>query len=514
MKNCIYASILGLMFVLSLSLSGCSWNNKVTGKDDTYKEYSDSRYLESLYEINTYTDIVYGKSKNYKGEEIELMLDIYSPSGNDETAKPAILFIHGGGLASGDKATDTLSKSLATDFAKMGYVCFDVNYRLRDEASYAALTDAMSDIAASLKWIQDNSETYAVDKQRIALCGYSSGADIAINLCYSNTTNLDIDRDSILGTIEIAAQNLSIGSPKSDNPPCLIIHGTKDTTIPYQNGENIYNKLNNAGVPTVLYPVEGATHNLSTRYDDIRNQITSFLYNKLTGKTIEVTTKSEIPPEYLKVQQRQQNRFIYEVRQINAVIDGNFSEWETIPSISLNQLKDAGTSIPDNEDFSGAVKIGWNKTTTGTLYIAATIVDDEIQNINPTDGKWYNDDCLEIVFDLSDNNVAEQLLKWVIGAEGEDFSVLADKSNTTVVITKTGNTRNYEIAIDLNNIDPSIRESKDTLVLEDGKTIGFSIAYNDCENGKREHQIGWTAGKSSDRTTLGNLIFITEQHTP
>lgn len=126
---------------------------------------------------------------------------------------------------------------------------------------------------------------------------------------------------------------------------------------------------------------------------------------------------------------------------------------------------------------------------------------------NPTDGKWYNDDCLEIVFDLSDNNVAEQLLKWVIGAEGKDFSVLADKSNATVAMTKTGNTRNYEIAIDLNKIDPSIRISKDTIVLEDDKTMGLSIAYNDCENKKREHQIGWTAGKSSDRTTLGNLIF-------
>lgn len=360
MKNRIYTFILGLIFVLSLSLSGCSSNSKVTGKEYNYKEYSDSRYLESLYEINTYTDIVYCKSKNYKGEDIELMLDIYSPSGNDETAKPAILFIHGGGLTSGDKATDTLSKSLATDFAKMGYVSFDVNYRLRDKASGAALTDAMSDIAAALKWIQDNSETYAVDKQRIALCGYSAGADIAINLCYSNSSDYNIDRDSILGTIDIAAQSLSIGSPKSNNPPCLIIHGTKDTTIPYHNGEKIYKKLNNAGVPTVLYPVEGAAHNLSTRYDDVRNQITTFLYNKLTGKTIEVTTKSEIQPEYLKVQQRQQNGIIYEVRQINAVIDGNFSEWETIPSITLNQLKDAGTSLPDDEDFSGAVKIGWN----------------------------------------------------------------------------------------------------------------------------------------------------------
>ena len=59
-------------------------------------------------------------------------------------------------------------------------------------------------------------------------------------------------------------------------------------------------------------------------------------------------------------------------------------------------------------------------------------------------------------------------------------------------MTQKGNTRNYEIAIDLNNIDPLIRESKETLVLEDRKIIGFSIAYNDCENRKREHQFALT----------------------
>jgi len=47
--------------------------------------------------------------------------------------------------------------------------------------------------------------------------------------------------------------------------------------------------------------------------------------------------------------------------------------------------------------------------------------------------------------------------------------------------------------------------------LRDANTlIGFSFAYNDCENKIREHQIGWTAGISSDRATFGNLQFVAE----
>lgn len=39
------------------------------------------------------------------------------------------------------------------------------------------------------------------------------------------------------------------------------------------------------------------------------------------------------------------------------------------------------------------------------------------------------------------------------------------------------------------------------------RNVGFSISYNDGEKGDRQHQIGWTEGKSSDRTTLGTLCF-------
>lgn len=40
-----------------------------------------------------------------------------------------------------------------------------------------------------------------------------------------------------------------------------------------------------------------------------------------------------------------------------------------------------------------------------------------------------------------------------------------------------------------------------------GQRVGFSIAYNDSDNGERETQNGWTSGTSGDRSCFGNLVI-------
>ena len=403
MKNSKKHFIILLAFITAslFILSGCnSKTDNLPARTPDYKEYSDSRYAEALYEITTQTDITYCTTKNYKNEDIDLKLDIYSPIGNDEQAKPAILLIHGGGLIKGDKSTDNLTKSLAMDFAKMGYVIFNVNYRLRDTASSSALKDAMTDISEAFNWIQTNCETYGVDKQRIAIGGYSSGATIAINLAYCNSSKYNIDHNSIMGVVDIAGTNLSIGSAKSNNPPCIIVHGTKDTTVSYNNAEKLKKLLTKANIENSLCPLEGANHVLTTRYDELRNRIAEFLYKQLTSKEITINTKSEISPEYLNVVQRLENNVTYEVKENVITLDGQLSEWKNTETIKLNQLKDAGESLPDANDFEGYVQFAWNEASAETLYIAAAITDNKIINNVAADGKWYHDDCLEIIFDL------------------------------------------------------------------------------------------------------------------
>ena len=188
-------------------------------------------------------------------------------------------------------------------------------------------------------------------------------------------------------------------------------------------------------------------------------------------------------------------------------MDGELGEWDGFEVIQMNQLKDAGESIPAADDYSGKAMVGWNPKNPNTIYIAAEVVDDVYQDNIDADGKWYHDDCLEVVFDLSAEGVAEQFAKYVIGAS-KDLSVLANNESTDVVVLRENNTYYYEAAIDLSVMPEGTLQREGAEQLEQGQIIGFSIAYNDSDTGERETQNGWTKGSSGERAGFGNLLIL------
>lgn len=503
-KNIKTGVVMVLIITLCMGLMSCRTESSQKENDEYYQVEDEKRYVETITDnLKVIEDITY---RNVSGEEIKL--DIYMPDEEINTPRPAIMLLHSGGMTSGDKKSDSLIKNLSMDFAKMGYVTFNVNYRLSDGESYVdAVEKGSSDITAAFHWIEDNAQVYGVDKNRIAVGGYSAGASLAINVCYSNNPGYDINTQSVLGVIDLSGGDTFYSESVRGETPCLIIHGDADTTVPYRGSEIFQNMLESKGVKAELYTLSGLNHVLTTKYDDIRNKIVMFLYKQLTGKDVVVNTVSEVSLAYLDVELRENNGVEYYVQQIDCVLDGKLNEWENCQEISLSKIKDAGESLPEPSDFWGTAYVGWNESTPGVIYIAAKIRDDILWNVNDSDGKWYNDDCIEIAFDLSMEGTAEQLIKWVIGADAADMSMLATSENTTVFTNKNQDIITYEIAIDLNKIDSNIRQIKSPVVFKKGMRIGLSIAYNDCEEGERQHQIGWTEGKSSDRTKFGNLIF-------
>ena len=105
----------------------------------------------------------------------------------------------------------------------------------------------------------------------------------------------------------------------------------------------------------------------------------------------------------------------YDAMQVsNFVVDGNLDEWGIEdPVIILDELKDTGAALPDPEDCTGEVMVGWSSTDPERVYLAYTVIDDEIQDINEPAGNWWDDDSAEIIFDFQNNTVRE---KWAIGA--------------------------------------------------------------------------------------------------
>lgn len=106
-------------------------------------------------------------------ENRNLHMDIYRPSTSKEEKLTAILCIHGGGWASGDRS---LLAPLAVELANQGYITATVEYRLSPEAFYPA---GVIDVKSAIIWLKENAGTYGLDTNRIVILGSSAGATIA-----------------------------------------------------------------------------------------------------------------------------------------------------------------------------------------------------------------------------------------------------------------------------------------------------------------------------------------------
>lgn len=172
-------------------------------------------------------------------KERELKLDVFYPAEKTTTRRTAILFIHGGGWRSGNKA---MHFPLLQRLAALGYVCFTPEYRLSTEALYPA---AIYDIKSAIRWIRKNAAKYQVDPGRIVAAGHSAGGELAAFMgatngmasfegtgCYpeiSSKVNAVIDLDGTLAFIhpesgegddskKTSAATYWFGYSKTENP--------------------------------------------------------------------------------------------------------------------------------------------------------------------------------------------------------------------------------------------------------------------------------------------------------
>ncbi len=205
----------------------------------------------------------------------------------------------------------------------------------------------------------------------------------------------------------------------------------------------------------------------------------------------------------------------YVAKQItNLKIDGDLSEWKRAEIVAFDELKDVGQGMPKAKDFSGQGRVAWTAKEPTRIYFAVEITDDELQDVNPPEARWWEDDSVEFMFDFDNGMVRESLVQWTLGANGKDLSAAASEENTEWVLIKNGNDYIYEVAIDptkpRGNPEFANPGKGEKFKAKDGLTIGLSFHANDCEGGQREHQIGWTPGGAWDGLAYGDLIFDEE----
>ncbi|MGJ8695085.1 MAG: alpha/beta fold hydrolase [Verrucomicrobiaceae bacterium] len=238
---------------------------------------------------------------NYAGNENpRQMVDVYLPEGM-EKPMPVVLWIHGGAWRQGSKENAGMSKKLAQ--LKMAAVV-SVGYRLTDEAQWPA---QIHDCKAAVRFVRANADKYGLDPERILVWGSSAGGHLAAMLGVTNgeaayegvvgpyreesskvkaVVNFFGPADLVMMDEQGSAMNHSaadspegrlVGGKISENlekakaasplyqvgpgdPPMLVVHGTEDRLVPYQQSVDLDAAYEKAGCDCVLLTVKGGGH--------------------------------------------------------------------------------------------------------------------------------------------------------------------------------------------------------------------------------------------------------------
>lgn len=126
-----------------------------------------------------YTDV------NYVGDSLDRhRLDVYIPTGL-QGPRPAVVYIHGGGWANGEKKGD-LRHDLTRLYQYKKYVIVDINYRYSQDSIWPA---QLYDCKAAIRHLRHHAETYNIDTCAIGVMGHSAGGHLAAMLGTTNHTD-------------------------------------------------------------------------------------------------------------------------------------------------------------------------------------------------------------------------------------------------------------------------------------------------------------------------------------
>ncbi|MGI8627283.1 MAG: alpha/beta hydrolase fold domain-containing protein [Geodermatophilaceae bacterium] len=159
------------------------------------------------------SDIVY---REVDGEQ--LTLDVCSPPDGDgadgDGPYAAVLLIHGGGFATGDKDGRPW-QAICRWLANSGYVAVNLNYRLAPEHPFPA---AIEDVQAAVEWTREHAQDYAIDPDRVGVLGGSAGANLAQLLGASGAGSATMGARvsavvSLSGPSDLTRGALDLGTP-------------------------------------------------------------------------------------------------------------------------------------------------------------------------------------------------------------------------------------------------------------------------------------------------------------
>ncbi|MGB3670628.1 MAG: alpha/beta hydrolase [Phormidesmis sp.] len=261
--------------------------------------------------------------------EEPLYLDLYQPP---ETGQyPTIVMIYGGGWSAGDSSQNA---NFGDFFAARGYVVVAIEYRLTPKYRFPTQVE---DVNRALAFVRQQAEAYEIDRDRIALLGWSAGAHLAMLEGFQSAP-LDpsgpeqpgevepLNIRGIVdyyGPVDLAAgytdppvpdpldvqQVLAafIGGPPSEFPeayaeaspityvkaaapnslpPVLLLYGGRDHIVEAKYGRLLYDQLRASGNTAVWVRIPFAEHAFDKIFNGVSNQLALHFVERFLAQTL------------------------------------------------------------------------------------------------------------------------------------------------------------------------------------------------------------------------------------
>ncbi len=252
------------------------------------------------------------------------LLDIYLPANAKGSLPldgiPLVVFIHGGGWIGNDKYADMgYMPNTINAMLENGFAIASIDYRFAQNAVFPAI---LQDCNKAVSFLYDNADKYNLDKNRIALMGFSAGGHLASLMGTSQNNKVDnlyfpasyrpfkykavvdfygpTDLTLLPGNEdEKSPEGILIGAKPlerpdlakaaspityidKNDPPFIIFHGEKDNIVSNKQSKLFHAWLKYYGVKSDLTIVKDAPH-FGKMYDvdEIRTKVINFLKAEL-----------------------------------------------------------------------------------------------------------------------------------------------------------------------------------------------------------------------------------------
>ena len=241
---------------------------------------------------------------------------------NPEKKVPAMLLTPGGAYANVSFVRE--GEPMAFHFLSCGFSCFVLEYSVAPEHYPAQLTET----AASIKYIRDNADAWMIDKDKVAVCGFSAGGHLAasIGVLYNDPFVLDalkVDADYIRPNALVLGYPVITAEPSITHSGTISnVSGTTDVESGMYKKMSLENHVNENTPATYIW------HTANDQAVNVRNSIcfaNALAANKVHFEmhifpdgvhglaTSDYATNSSVQPHYSKPWLDEAKKFLFDL---------------------------------------------------------------------------------------------------------------------------------------------------------------------------------------------------------